>query len=173
MVTFSASVGSEPLVPFYTELKTLREKQEIDLQEVSNRTKINLTYLEAIESGDFSFLPHVYVRLFLRAYAIEVGAEPKDILNQLEIHLSKEEGREPPEEEIAEEIERDMEEKEPEVRVPGRTSYQIRSDLIKVALLLAVVLFAVFIIRRIVSQEGSVPPEETGQESPIPSVILE
>lgn len=159
--------------PFYTELKNLREKQEIDLQEVSNRTKINLTYLEAVESGDFSFLPHVYVRLFLRAYAIEIGADPKDVLNQLEIHLSKEEGREPPKEEIAEEIETDMEEEESELKVPARTSYQIRSDLFKVAILIAVVLFAVFIIRQIVSEDKAVPPEEIEEEGPVPTVILE
>lgn len=147
--------------PFYTDLKNLREKQEIDLQEVSNRTKINLSYLEAIESGDFSFLPNVYVRLFLRAYVVEIGADPKDILNQLEIHLSKEEGRPPVKEKIVEEIETGMNEGKEDFKVPAKTSYKIRSDLIKVALLLVVVLFAVFIIRQIVSEEGTEPAPST------------
>lgn len=171
-VNFFPSVRTEPLVPFYTDLKNLREQQDIDLQEVSNRTKIDLSYLEAMESGDFSFLPHVYVRLFLRAYAIEIGADPKEVLNQLEIHLSKEEGRKPRKEKVTEEIEPEREKEEGELKVPARTSYQIRSDLVKVVLLIAVVLFAVFIIRQIVSEGAKVPVEETGEEGPVPTEIL-
>ena len=75
------------MTSFYNDLKELRQGQKIELSEVANRTKINIQYLEALEKGDFSFLPLVYVRLFLRAYAVEIGADKDDILNQLEIHL--------------------------------------------------------------------------------------
>ncbi|MFQ6674507.1 MAG: helix-turn-helix domain-containing protein, partial [Fidelibacterota bacterium] len=109
------------MLPFYTELKNLREKQGIDLQEVANRTKINMSYLEDVEKGDFSFLLHVYVRLFLRAYAVEIGADPDDALNQLEIHLSNTGESPPPQkstvEETVEELEEDHEKR------PGKSPF--------------------------------------------------
>lgn len=138
------------MIPFYTELKNLRNQQEIDLSEISNRTKVNITYLEAIESGDFSFLPMVYVRLFLRAYALEIGADPLDTLKQLDIHLAKTE--EIPQQPKIEIEETDKEEEE-EYKITRKSPFQIRSDLIKVFILVAVILFAIFIIRKITSEE--------------------
>ncbi|NOZ04158.1 MAG: helix-turn-helix domain-containing protein, partial [FCB group bacterium] len=51
--------------PFYTELKNLRERQNIELAEIQNRTKINQKFLAAIENGQFDVLPLPYIRLFL------------------------------------------------------------------------------------------------------------
>ena len=76
------------MAPFYEELKSLREKQGIDLEEIHNRTKINLESLQAIESGQFDILPNPYVRLFIKAYAIEIGGDTNETLNQLEHHLN-------------------------------------------------------------------------------------
>ena len=42
------------MAQFYKELKELRESREISLEEISERTKINVQYLIAIEEGDFS-----------------------------------------------------------------------------------------------------------------------
>ena len=60
---------------FFEELKKLRISQDIELSEISNRTKINLEYLESIEKGSFDFLPYIYVRLFLKAYCSEIGSD--------------------------------------------------------------------------------------------------
>jgi hypothetical protein len=65
---------------FYSELKALRISQKIEITEISERTKINPDFLTAIEEGDFSVLPNVYIRLFLRSYANEIGADSKQIL---------------------------------------------------------------------------------------------
>lgn len=143
------------MIPFYAELKNLRNEQEIDLSEIANRTKINIKYLEALESGDFSFLPTVYVRLFLKAYTLEIGADPQDALKQLEIHLAKTEEVPSAHRIAVEELSAD-EEEEPDVEGPQRAPFQLRSDLWKVVLLIAIVLFAIFIIRKIISEE---PPE--------------
>jgi len=72
---------------FYTELKALRKQKDINLEEIHNRTKINISYLEAIEEGRFDLLPHTYIRLFIRAYATEIGANPDEIVNNLENFL--------------------------------------------------------------------------------------
>ena len=69
---------------FFEELKKQRISQDIELNEISNRTKINLEYLECIEKGDFDFLPYIYVRLFLKAYCLEIGLDYNDSLKNLD-----------------------------------------------------------------------------------------
>ncbi len=74
--------------PFFKELKAHRESQNIEISEISERTKINPRFLQAIESGDFSVLPSVYLRLFLRSYAIEIGFDPDKTLNDFELYTT-------------------------------------------------------------------------------------
>ncbi len=61
---------------FYEEYREHREQQSITLEEISERTKINIQFLKAIEDGNFEILPETYSRLFLRAYANEIGIDP-------------------------------------------------------------------------------------------------
>ena len=75
---------------FYKELKELRLEEGIELEDIHNRTKISLAALRAIESGQFSQLPQIYIRLFVRAYANEIGADENQILKKLENSLSNE-----------------------------------------------------------------------------------
>ena len=63
------------MASFYIELKELRKSKEISLDQIHQRTKINMRYLEAIEAGNFDILPIPYLRLFLRAYAKEIGGD--------------------------------------------------------------------------------------------------
>ena len=72
------------MAQFYKELKALRESRKISLEEISERTKINIQYLQAIESGDFSDMETPYLRLFLRAYAEEIGGDSQRSLEQLD-----------------------------------------------------------------------------------------
>ena len=78
---------------FYTELKELRESQNIDLEEIHSRTKINMEYLTAIENGQFDVLPLPYVRLFMRAYVTEIGGEADEALHQLDIFQGRKVGK--------------------------------------------------------------------------------
>jgi len=69
---------------FYEELKKRRESAGISLDQISNKIKVNKSILEAFEVGDFSKLPETYVRLFLKTYANELGANPENILREYE-----------------------------------------------------------------------------------------
>ena len=69
---------------FYKELKELRESQKISLEEISERTKINVQYLQDIENGAFDDIETPYLRLFLRAYAEEIGSDSQRALEQLD-----------------------------------------------------------------------------------------
>tara|TARA_S200000501_G_scaffold354753_1_gene375764 strand:- start:356 stop:1174 length:819 start_codon:yes stop_codon:yes gene_type:complete len=72
------------LSKFYKELKELRESRKISLDEISERTKINVQYLQDIEKGAFEDIETPYLRLFLRAYAEEIGSDSQRALEQLD-----------------------------------------------------------------------------------------
>lgn len=74
--------------PFYILLKQKREQQNIELNEIAERTKINPKFIKSFEDGEFEILPLVYTRLFLRSYAIEIGADSKKVLENFEIHTT-------------------------------------------------------------------------------------
>tara|TARA_B100002052_G_scaffold299191_1_gene336309 strand:+ start:14402 stop:15295 length:894 start_codon:yes stop_codon:yes gene_type:complete len=71
---------------FYVELKEYRESSEISLEDISDFTKIDIKYLLAIEEGDFSCLPNVYMRLFLRSYCEYLKVDAVKALNDYEFH---------------------------------------------------------------------------------------
>lgn len=65
------------------ELRTRRIELGVSLEEVQERTKIRVRYLEAIESGDWSVLPgNVYARGFVRRYAEYIGLDGNALLHQ-------------------------------------------------------------------------------------------
>lgn len=66
------------------ELKTAREKSSMTLAQLANKTKIDIKFLEAMENGDFSFLPDLYVRAFLKNYAKMVGLSETKIIRKYE-----------------------------------------------------------------------------------------
>ena len=70
------------MAELHKNLKSLRRERKIDLEAIEKRTKIDINYLKAIESGKFEILPSTYIRLFLKAYCVEIGADPVDALHQ-------------------------------------------------------------------------------------------
>ena len=153
--------------PFFEELKKLRVERDIELSEVSTRTKISLEYLEAMESGDFTFLPYVYIRLFLKAYTVEIGAETEEILQQLDHLMDKEtptndlppsedneESKELPEDGLVQSL------------LPTAVG-DIPSSAVKVGALIIVVFFGVWVVRQI-TNDGS---ESTEPEVGTPFIV--
>lgn len=55
-------------VSIFEELKQIRIKKNLDLDKIAEKTKINIKYLEAIESGDLKEVPEVYDKLFFQTY---------------------------------------------------------------------------------------------------------
>ena len=138
------------MAPFYEELKSLREKQGIDLEEIHNRTKINLESLQAIESGQFDILPTPYIRLFIKAYAIEIGGDTNETLKQLEHHLNLME-RESSGESKRKRIRRSSgpSPKSDQKHLPPKPSRSLRSTLIKILPIVIIWFFAIIIFYKI------------------------
>lgn len=67
---------------FGEELRRERELRQISLREVSQATKINIRYLEAMERNDFAYLPGgLFNRGFVRAYCKHIGVDPEVMVN--------------------------------------------------------------------------------------------
>tara|TARA_S200000501_G_scaffold89717_1_gene82890 strand:+ start:1649 stop:2482 length:834 start_codon:yes stop_codon:yes gene_type:complete len=145
------------MASFYIELKELRKSKEISLDQIHQRTKINMRYLEAIEAGNFDILPIPYLRLFLRAYAKEIGGDANNALEQLEsflgtskkIHTIKSKPK------IEEEYEdENFMAKDFYSYIPQLPAINLRQDLIKASVLLLVFIFIIFIAQKIDSAKS-------------------
>ncbi len=81
------------LVPTFGEtLKRERELREITLREISNATKINMRYLEALEQNRFEALPGgLFNKGFIRAYSRFVGIDGEAMVDSY-LHATIEAG---------------------------------------------------------------------------------
>ena len=81
-------MDEEKEITFFEELKNLRKSKDIKLIDISNSTKINIKYLEAIENGNFDALPNIYIRLFIRTYCEFLLIDSDEVLNKYEQHTN-------------------------------------------------------------------------------------
>lgn len=73
------------LKEFAEELKKAREKAGVTLQVVATKTRIDLKFLEALEEGNFNFLPDLYVKAFIKQYAREIGLDEEGTIHKYNI----------------------------------------------------------------------------------------
>jgi transcriptional regulator with XRE-family HTH domain len=76
---------------FTEELKEAREQAGITLQKIAAKTRIDIKFLEALEEGNFGFLPEIYVKAFIKQYAIVVGLDEEETLQKY--NMAKEGGK--------------------------------------------------------------------------------
>ena len=67
---------------FFHDFKKQRESKDISVDDIIKETKIQKHYIIAIEEGDFSKLPKVYIKLFLKSYCKYIGIDEHKILNE-------------------------------------------------------------------------------------------
>jgi len=97
---------------FAEELRQAREENEITLQQMAAKTRIDIKFLEAIDNGNFSFLPNIYVRAFIKQFAKTVGLDEEETIKKYEaakqgklpekVEVEEEEKKEPVEKDIPE-----------------------------------------------------------------------
>ena len=143
------------MAQFYKELKELRQSKEISLEELEVRTKINIRYLKAIEEGSFDILPVPYLRLFLRAYATEIGGEADRSLEQLDSFI----GNTKPKRIIKQKNEENDEEysaiNESKIsNLISKSNLKLRKEIINVIGLSIFFIFSIIIIKKIFSNDN-------------------
>ena len=104
---------------FYEKYKKLRKDQKIDLADIENRTKINIKYLEALEIGNFNIIQDPYVKLFLRAYINEIGADPDVAISEFSEYLLKKDDSKSKETEKTEQEKSNYEEIKKDISIPS------------------------------------------------------
>ena len=66
-----------------TMFKGKREEMHLSLKEIENATSIRMTYLQAIEEGEFhKLISPVYAQGFLRQYAAFLGVDGETIIRE-------------------------------------------------------------------------------------------
>lgn len=72
------------------QLRHARERQQLDIYQVAEITKIKTDHVRALESGHFEvFSAPVYVRGFIRTYATMLKLDPVQLLKDLEAELGQ------------------------------------------------------------------------------------
>lgn len=69
---------AENLLKFAEELKQKREEKGYSLEQIHNRTRINIKYLEAIEAGNFDIMPDVYMIAFIKEFASSIDLDKEE-----------------------------------------------------------------------------------------------
>lgn len=101
---------------FFENLKQIRQKRNLSLEEISKKSRLSLKYLHDIENGELENLPKGYDRIFFKRYLKEIGEDKdevwrdfnlffgtgpleKDVPYSSDIPPEEEKPEEPPEEE--------------------------------------------------------------------------
>ncbi len=145
---------------FYEELKKRRESLGITLDQISNKTKVNKTILEAFEAGDFSKLPLTYVRLFLRAYAQELNTDPEQIIKSFEEYTAK----------LEEPLKPETTEKENSFLSPKNNSVvngKKKRSIAAITAVIVIVIFLISVLKQVLIEE------EKKNQAPLPVSIEE
>jgi cytoskeletal protein RodZ len=73
-----------------TRLKQARQQRGVSLRDIAVTTKISVVALEALERNDYSRLPGgIFSRAFVRAYAMAVGLEPEEAVNEFLVAFTR------------------------------------------------------------------------------------
>jgi transcriptional regulator with XRE-family HTH domain len=70
---------------FAEELREARLSANMTLQQMAAKTRIDPKFLEALDSGDFFFLPELYVKAFIKEYADAVGVDVDQTIKKYEL----------------------------------------------------------------------------------------
>src|SRR5262245_54273637 len=84
------------MASFGEELRRQRELRSVTLREISDATKINIRFLEALEENDFKHLPGgQFNKGFIRAYARHIGVDGEDMVNAYILEVRRQEDEAP------------------------------------------------------------------------------
>ena len=137
------------MAQFYKELKDLRISKEISLEDLESKTKINIKYLNAIEQGDFDILPTPYLRLFIRAYALEIGGDAERALEQLDSFVGNSRPSSTPPRKNIDKDESKVDDDFSFFNLLSESNLKLRNDILKVLLLSILFIFSILIIKNI------------------------
>ena len=87
-------MSNEKIKKFAQELKSAREEKEVTLQQIFNKTRIDMKFLRAIEEGEFDIMPEIYIRAFIKEYAQVLELDQAEILTKYKLAIESKSGEE-------------------------------------------------------------------------------
>ena len=73
---------------FAEQLRKARLKKGASLQQIAAITRIDIKFLEALDNGNFGFLPDLYIKAFIKQYAKAVDLDEQETLKKYEDALA-------------------------------------------------------------------------------------
>ena len=73
---------------FAEQLRKARLRKGASLQQIAAKTRIDIKFLEAIDSGNFGFLPDLYVKAFIKQFAKAVDLDEQETIKKYEDALA-------------------------------------------------------------------------------------
>lgn len=73
------------LKKFSDQLKTKRLSKKITLDQIHSKTRIDKKFLEALEEGNFSVMPEVYMKAFLKEYCNCIGLNTDETISKYDL----------------------------------------------------------------------------------------
>ena len=81
-------MANELLLKFAGELTAKRKQEGITLQQIHQKTRIEIKFLEAIEKANFDIMPELYMRAFIKEYSDTIGLKPAETLKKYDLAKS-------------------------------------------------------------------------------------
>ena len=157
---------------FFLSLKSHRESKGIEIDEISDYTKINPKYLHAIEEGSFNIIPNIYMRLFLRSYTRYIEPDSEQALVDYELHTT---GKVQPKFFENEYVENQTSnnKKSPAIGFDSSDEFQINYKQIATIVLTVIGIYASFKLIEFISNDNSSEPQSNESIMPSSSIYIE
>jgi hypothetical protein len=89
----SSSPGTSAIAAFCRDLREARRYRQVTLPEVAEATRVNLEYVEALETGRWDEIPAAYLRGYLALYAQAVGMNRDKVLRSFDQMMAPRSGQ--------------------------------------------------------------------------------
>ncbi len=165
-------MNKDALLKFAEELKSSRTEKKITLEQVSAKTRIDIKFLKAIESGEIEVLPEIYIKAFIKEYAKTIDLNPENVLKKFEMAKSGL-SDEPVAEENIEKPETKKTFENPPENIPT-SEVKEKTNKSNIALLIGAVLFVILLIviftffsgngEKIITEKSTEPEQEIKKE---------
>ena len=78
-------MSTDSLKKFAEELKKAREDSNFTIDQIFSKTRIDKKYIQAIEDGNFSIMPDVYIRAFIKEYSKAIKLDAAEVMGKYEL----------------------------------------------------------------------------------------
>ncbi len=134
---------------FYKDFQEKREELGLSLDQISQKTKISQETLTCIEKGEFDKLPDIYIRLFIKSYAQELGLNPEEYLKKYESETGSKKH------DVKRNlIENDSKEKD-KTSPPPTIKMSEKGRIVTFAVIFILIIFVIVILKQVLSENQS------------------